>query len=328
MIRQLPTQYMQIRPVLAGACFVLAVGTYAAVPVHAWGQGTPPLELVRTAVENELKDNEQPHLFSWKVRKHRGHGTQVEHLVDTPSGVVSRVVLIDDKPLSPNQQSAEDERLRKATEPAQMRRKLKEERDDDARTRKMLAAIPEAFDFSYVDTLSAPNGHMLTTLKFTPRPGYDPPTRELKVFTGMEGELVVDETASRLAKVDGTLVQDVEFGWGIFGRLYKGGRFLVEKSEITPSHWDTARQYLHFDGKVLMIKSLHIDEDETAWDYRPVPAMTVEQALDFLSRSDHPQDATLAPAPSPAARLASRSAPRAMHSRVPAPHSRQSFRGE
>ena len=318
---------IQTGPGKAGACIVLALSAIAAIPKEARAQGTPPLELVRTAIENELKDNDQTHLYSWKERKRRTpRGTQVEHLVKTPSGVVSRVVLIDEKPLTAEQQATEEERLRKATDPATMRRKLKEDQDDDARTRKLVAAIPEAFDFTYVDTLTAQNGHALTTLKFTPRAGYVPPTRELKVFAGMEGELVVDETAGRLAKVDGTLVKDVEFGWGIFGRLYKGGRFLIEKREVTSTHWDTARQLLHFDGKVFMFKSIHINEDETAWDYQPVPPMSVEQALDFLNHSERPQDATLAPERSRGARSNARSAPGAVHSRAPATRLPQSFR--
>ena len=305
---------------------MLALGTIAGLPSDARGQGTPPLELVRTAVANEMSDNAQAHLYCWKVRKRTPHGTQVEHLVSTPSGPLSRVVLIDDKPLSAEQQAAEEERLRKATEPAQMRRKMKEDQADDARTRKMLEAIPEAFDFTYVDTISEPNGHQLTTLNFTPRSGYVPPTRELKVFTGMEGKLVVDETAGRLAKVDGTLVKDVEFGWGIFGRLYKGGRFVIEKTAVTPTHWDTSRELLHFDGKILMFKSLHIDEEETSWDYQPVPPMSVEQALDFLSRSDNSQAARLGS--SRGAPSASRSTPRVVRGRVPAHRSQQSFRAE
>ena len=307
---------------------MLASIAIAVLPTFAWAQGTEPIDLVRTAVANELKDDaSQPHLFSWKVRKlHTSHGTQVTHVVNTPTGPVSRVILINDKPLDAEQQAAEDKRLRRATEPAQMERKLKDDREDDERTLKMLQAIPEAFDFTYVDTATAENGHQIVTLKFKPQAGYDPPTRELKVFTGMEGDLIVDETAKRLAKVDGTLVKDVEFGWGIFGRLYKGGRFLIEKTEVTPTHWDTSRELLRFDGKVLLFKSLHIDEDETAWDFQPVPPMSVEQALDFLSRSERPQDATLAPESSPGARSNSRSAPGAVRSRAPATRLPQSFR--
>jgi len=308
---------------------VLVLGTTAGLRSEAHGQGIPPLELVRTAIEHEMNDNSQAHLYSWKLRKRRPpHGTQVEHVVNTPSGMVKRVILIGDKPLDAEQQAAEDERLRKATEPAQMRRKMKEDQDDDARTRKMLEAIPEAFDFTCVDTLTQPNGHLFTTLKFTPKPGYIPPSRELKVFTGMKGELVVDETAGRLAKVDGTLFKDVEFGWGIFGRLYKGGRFLIEKTEVTPNHWDSKRELLHFDGKILMFKSLHIDEDETAWDYQPVPPMSVEEALDFLSRSDESQAARLGTGLSRGARSGSRSTPGEVRSRAPVHRSQQSFRAE
>ena len=329
---QLRASHSPLVPAKRGACIVLASIAVAVLPTVAWAQGSPPQDLVRAAVSNELQDDAHQHLFSWKVRKlHPSHGTQVTHVVNTPTGVVSRVILIDDKPLNSEQQAAEERRLRRATEPAQMERKLRDDQEDDERTREMLEAIPKAFDFTYVDTVTAENGHQIVTLKFKPRAGYNPPTRELKVFTGMEGDLVVDETANRLAKVDGTLVKDVEFGWGIFGRLYKGGRFLIEKTEVTPMHWDTSRELLHFDGKIMMFKSLHIDEDEISWDYQPVPPMSVEQALDFLSRDEqHPQNASADPSSelSRGAQSDSRSAPGVVHSRAPAYRSRQSFHGE
>ena len=273
-----------------------------AAPIRARAQKIPPETLVRKAVANELKDDSQTYLYSWKERKKRGPDIVVERDVQTPHGVVSRVLLINGKPLNAAQKSAEEARMRKATDPAQMRRKQRSDQEDDARTSKMLSAIPDAFTFSYVNTVRGPNGHMLVTLKFTPRPGFEPPSREVKVFTGMHGELVVDETAMRLVKVDGTLFHDVDFGWGIFGRLYKGGRFLIEKTELTPTHWDTSRMRLRFDGKILIFKSLHIDDDETDWDYHPVPSMTVAEAIHFLNRSETAQNAKLARGSSPGAR--------------------------
>ena len=243
-----------------------------ALPARAQSPQTPPGELVRQAIQNELKDDSQTHLFAWKTRKDHGHKTEVEHDVQTPSGTVSRVVLINDAPLTPQQQREEQERVRTLLDPEQMRSKLKDQQEDDARTRKILASIPDAFDFVYLKSETAPNGHKLTTFQFSPRAGFNPPSREVAVFTGMHGEIVVDETARRLTKVDGTLFKDVNFGWGILGRLYKGGRFLVEKEEITPNHWDTTHVMLHFDGKEIIFKSLHIHEEETDWGYKPVPA--------------------------------------------------------
>jgi hypothetical protein len=254
-----------------------------------------PRDLVRTAVQNELSDNSRRSLlFTWKERKNRGHSTEVERIVETPKGVLSRVVLINEKPLTPEQQAQEQERIRKMLDPAQLARKTKERKEDDQRTSKMLATIPDAFDFQELDTSEAANGHKITRIRFTPRPAFNPPTRESMVFTGMNGEMVLDTTANRLAKIDGTLFKEVTFGWGILGRLYKGGRFLVEQSEISPNHWDTTRMILHFDGKAVFFKNIHIDEDETSWDYKPVPPMSPEQALDFLNRaSQSPQNAQL-----------------------------------
>jgi hypothetical protein len=150
-------------------------------------------------------------------------------------------------------------------------------------------SIPDAFTFAYQSSETAENGHQLVTLLFSPRPGFDPPNHETMVFLGMRGEITIDQTAMRLTRIDGTLFKDVTFGWGIFGRLYKGGRFVVEQKEITPTHWDTTRMFLHFDGKVLLFKSVHYDDKEIAWDYKPVPAMSVEQALAYLNEHPEPQ---------------------------------------
>lgn len=277
---------------LVSACILL--GSFALIPAAAFAQQITAGELVRTTIQNEMNDDARFHLFSWKQRNNRGRSTQLEYLVDTPQGILSRVVEIDGKPLSPEQRQAEDERTRKMRDPAQMRRKYKEQQEDDARTREMLSAIPDAFDFTYLTPFTAPNGHKIARINFSPRPAFNPPSRETVVLTGMQGEIQVDETDRRLVKIDGTLFKDVNFGWGILGRLYKGGRFVVEQSAITPTHWDTTKILLHFEGKVLMIKSIHIYDNETSWDFQPVPPMSVEQALNFLTRQPA-QSASLAP---------------------------------
>ncbi len=90
----------------------------------------------------------------------------------------------------------------------------------------------------------------------------------------------------RIAKIDGTLFKDVEFGWGILGRLYKGGKFLIEQRDVG-GRWETTRETLEFNGKILMLKPLTISSTETATDFRPVPSnITTAQALELLHKSD------------------------------------------
>jgi len=276
-----------------GLAVVLAI--FALAPRSAAQQ--PSLsELVRAAIQNQIADDDQPHLFAWKERKNRGQETKVQSVVQTPDGPLTRVTLIDNKPLTPDQQKAENDRLRRMSDPDNMRRRRTAHQEDDARTRKMLSVIPDAFDFTLIENTQAPNGHKLMRIGFAPHPGFEAPTRESMVFEGMQGEMILDETAHRLVKIDGTLFRDVNFGWGILGKLYKGGRFLIEQCEVTPTHWETSRTALHFDGKALMIKSIHIDESEWAWDFQPVPAMSVAQAMDYLAKSSQPpQNAVLQP---------------------------------
>ncbi len=278
------------------ACgLAVALAIFALVPCSAAQQ--PPLrELVRAAIQNQIADDDQPYLFAWKERKNRGQETKVQSVVQTPDGPLTRVTLIDNKPLTAAQQKEENDRLRRMSDPDNMRRRRTARKEDDARTRKMLSVIPDAFDFTLIENTQAPNGHKLMRLSFVPHPGFEAPTRESMVFEGMRGEMVLDETAHRLEKIDGTLFRDVNFGWGILGKLYKGGRFIIEQCEVTPIHWETSRTVLHFDGKALMIKPIHIDESEWAWDFQPVPAMSVAQAMDYLAKSSQPpQNAVLRP---------------------------------
>ena len=255
-----------------------------------------PEELVRAAIRNQIADTSQPQLFAWKERKHRGARIETQSVVETPDGTLSRVTLIDNRPLTPEQRAAEEQRVRRMSDPAQMRRARKDREEDDERTRHLLATIPDAFHFTVLSTSTAENGHRLVRMAFTPRPDFRPPNREAAVFTGMRGEMVVDEAAKRLVRIDGTLFKDVNFGWGILGKLYSGGRFLIEQQEITPTHWEATRSVLHFDGKALFIKPIHVDEDEFAWDFKQVPPMSVAQAVHYLaSSSQSQQSASLAP---------------------------------
>jgi hypothetical protein len=82
------------------------------------------------------------------------------------------------------------------------------------------------------------------------------------------------------------LFKDVTFGWGILGHLDKGGDFMIEQGEVHPGHWDLTHMKLHFTGKVLVFKSLNIQQDENFSSFRPVPQMSVAQALDRLKQAD------------------------------------------
>jgi hypothetical protein len=140
--------------------------------------------------------------------------------------------------------------------------------------------------FTYVGTDRGPAGDELVHLKFKPNPKFSPPNHETAVYIGMEGDLTIDRKAMRIAKIDGTLFKDVDFGWGILGRLYKGGRFIIVQRDVGGGDWEEVQETLQFNGRILLVKSLTISSTETMTDFRPVPPnITTAQALELLQKS-------------------------------------------
>jgi hypothetical protein len=243
-----------------------------------------PRELVRRAVTNENKAPSKSMYFMYRDMKLNSKTGQTEtrEMVQTPQLVLARVIAINGHPLSPDAKAKEDARLNRLTaNPDELAKKMRQQKADDARARKMVSAIPDAFNFQYVNTVQRDNGDVVV-MQFKPNPNWDPPDRELQVFTGMEGTLEVAVPQERIALMNASLVKAVEFGWGIFGKLFPGGNFLIEQHEVYPGYWDTTHMQLHFTGKILLFKNLNIQEDEKTSDYQPVDGMTVAQALDKL----------------------------------------------
>ncbi len=263
---------------------------------YAWGGPGRQLQLpesandlVRETVKNELNPPAQDDVyFTWKQRTVKPNRTILRQMVETPDGLLGRVISINDRPLTPEEQRKEDQRVNRLLDPSQMNAKRKEQKEDEQRTRKMVGSLPDAFQYKYVGT-EQKNGHTLANLHFTPNPGFSPPSRETLVFQGMEGDMTIDATAKRIVKIDGTMMKDVSIGWGIIGHLDRGGKFFVEQAPIADGQWEITQMRLNFTGKALIFKSIRIDSVDTATDFKKVPKLSVQQALDMLKKAEAPQ---------------------------------------
>jgi hypothetical protein len=246
-----------------------------------------PNDLVRRAVQNELKtpSGDAAEFHSWKMRQVKPNRVTVKLYVETPDGLLARLLTVNDKPLSSEERAKEEDRINRLLDPKQMQQKRKQQNEDESRTKRMVAALPDAFIYQYTGT-EEKNGHTLVNMKFSPNPKFSPPSREALVYQGMEGTMIIDATAMRMAKIDGTMVKDVSIGWGIIGHLDKGGQFIVEQADVDKGDWEITKMRLNFTGKALIFKSIRIDETDTSTDFHRVPKMTVAQALDFLKKAD------------------------------------------
>ncbi len=248
-------------------------------------------ELVRKTVQNEIKSNSDGVHFMFRGTKTTPRGSTTKIYVETKDATAGIVIAYNGKALTPEQRQAEEERIERfVTNPEELRKKQRQEREDAERTMRIVRAIPDAMLFEYADEEQGSAGvgkagEPLVKLKFQPNPHYDPPTHVEQVLTGMQGEVLIDAGRCRIAKIDGTLFRDVGFGWGILGHLDKGGHFLVQQQEVGNNRWEISRMSLEFTGKILLFKNLSVNSSEVYSDFREVPSdLTFAQAVVLLKK--------------------------------------------
>jgi len=269
---------------------LLALLAWSLYPLAAHAADTPA-DLVRRAVQNEVHQDTSSAHFMFKDQRKTAHTSQTKLIVETRDAAAGMIIEQDGQPLTPQQQQGEYWRLQDYIKnPDELARKRRQEKEDAERTLKIVKALPDAFLYEWDGTAPGSTsvgrtGADLVRLKFRPNPDYDPPSREEQVLTGMQGHLLVDPTANRIAEIDATLEKQVAFGWGILGHLDRGGHFLVQQANVNNHDWELTRMELSFTGKILLFKGFAIHSSDIFSDFHPVPPdLTFAQGVDLLHK--------------------------------------------
>jgi hypothetical protein len=255
-------------------------------------------EYVRQAIEHEVAAQDRDHTH-WRYHYHReDEKNNIDRdVIETSEGSLARTLLLWGKPLPAEQRQKDEERMRKQVSDSEERARIaKRNKEDDEKVQKMLRAISKAFIFKYDGEEDG-----LVRLSFVPDPHYDPPSLEQRIFRSLNGNLWIDRSTSRLAQVDGTLFEDVSFGWGILGRLYKGGTFKVVQRDVSQGHWEVVSEEVNMIGRAVLFKTISRKQKETRTNFGRMPdSLTMSQAYALLHKesgsvSADSQHATLQP---------------------------------
>jgi hypothetical protein len=274
------------------AIFLFSAGWVFALPQNhtAATEAPPPLppnaiDYVRQTLQHELDAQKNDHTH-WRYRFHREDekGSQDRDVIDAREGQIARTLLINGQPLNAEQRASDDARMRKLVEDSGERAKrAKREKDDEDKLMTMFKAIPDAFTFKYD---GEENGQVRLT--FFPSPHYDPPTRELQVFRSLSGKMWIDRAAGRLARMDGALFEDVTFGWGLLGRLNKGGTFSVVQSNVGQDHWEMIALDVTMSGHAIIFKSINVKQKQRVSDFQRVSDnLSIAEAYQLLVKPDN-----------------------------------------
>jgi hypothetical protein len=131
----------------------------------------------------------------------------------------------------------------------------------------LIEATHRAFHFTF-EGKEMRGDRTLLRYSMEPNPDYRPTTRNEIIFSKVRGTLWVDEQSHQLAKIQGTVIEDISIAL-FLAKVYKGSEFMQERYEVAPDVWEPTFEQYDFDGRKFMV-SFSIHERTFYSDYKRV----------------------------------------------------------
>ena len=259
--------------VIAGPCY----------GQNAQLQGAQLPQLVREALAAELRAaQDETHPMRYELRKSSPRLTTTKEIVETGDGGVAMLLSVDGQRPSDSDLRKDQARLDQLlADPGKQRHRKQQENADRARAFKVLAVLPSAFLYRDAGLVAAGSGYA-ERFVFVPNPAFSPPDMETEVLTAMNGEIWIDTAKVRVVRLQAQLQRDVEFGWGVLGRLYKGGWITIDQAEVGDGVWRIVNFQMSMSARVLIrTKNFQTTEHESHFEAVP-PGMDYAQGIAML----------------------------------------------
>jgi len=247
----------------------------------------PPRTWVESAATNELSIIKDDGKLPLRYRMHKIDSKEdiTREVIETRDGTVARLLERNGQKLTAEEDAAERERLNEIlASPADFVRHHK--RDDSTRNDsiQLVSQMPQAMVFTYVPgqpQLTGVAGRQVV-IDFTPDKSYRTPQTIDNLLTGIKGRMWIDEQSRRVVRIEGLVMQPVNFGWGILGKINEGGTIVLEQANAAGNRWIYSQLDTHLTMRVI-IKTVAMNNKMTASDFRPLPKpMSVQEAVHAL----------------------------------------------
>lgn len=267
------------------ACFSVGVAILCVCLLNGQQSASPDareqqsgVALITRAAANEVAALQRLPFVRYRQTLQWKWGTETREVIETPEGSADRIVRFNDEPLAPDEDQKQVQRLQKLMSD---RDAARHETEDQKAELKRRLALMKAFPTAFIFT---PDGEEDGRLKFSFRPtgSFSPHDRETQIYRALLGTVWVDPRQERITRIDGVVTRNVSFGWGVFGKLYKGGRYLIEQAEVEPGIWAVTKLDLDLKMRVFLNTSRLLRNEQDS-NFEPVaPGTTYKQALQLL----------------------------------------------
>lgn len=192
--------------------------------------------------------------------------TEVVYFAGKP---FERTLEKDGKPLKPNEEKREQEKMdRAASEAAKLteeqrekrQAKLDEEREKDS---EWFEYFPEAYTLAF-EPETILNGRGTYVLKADPKPDYR--GKYAHILTKARCKLFIDKTDFTLARIEADVLQPITFGL-FLAKLSEGAHLSFEQVRVNDEVWLPKDVSVHANARAL-VKTFRFDEHLEFSDYR------------------------------------------------------------
>jgi hypothetical protein len=288
----------------------LAVGLLAALQAFsaAMGQSTPagkadvgasPLSVdprvwVEAACANELTAlHYQGSYLRYRMHLVDEKGDQTRDVIESKDGSVARLILRNGKPLTDEQDKGERQRLNDMLgSPSAYAKHVKNDASGRKIADSLIKLMPDAMLYTYVpgqpQTGKNP-GMVEVVLDFEPNPKFSPPTTTAEALTGLKGRVWIDAKSKYVVRMEGTIFRSINFGWGMLAHIYPGGKLMVEQTDAGGGRWIFTNFTEQLSVRALMVKTLNVKTNVEASEFKPISAMSYQDAIHVLLNTPLPK---------------------------------------
>jgi hypothetical protein len=267
---------------LTGLLFLAAIVVFSSNSSLWASQQSDPaaVQEVRQAVAAELEASRtDKSIWTYRENDVTPDKNAVYNTVETTQGTLRRLIELSGRPLSPQAANTEKQRIESyVNDSAAQARARKAGAHDDAQAAELLKMLPDAFLWA-----RAGESADYETLNFRPNPNFNPPDMQSRVLGIMAGELIVSRDGHRIRTLKGKLTDDVRIGFGILGKLDRGGTFDVERRIVGDGRWQITETHVHISGHALLFHTIGQQEDDVKTDWKPSTARTLQEAAAQLT---------------------------------------------
>jgi hypothetical protein len=261
-------------------------GPLLAVPARAWAVDCANSEALVIQHPNS-------HL-RYRLHMVDGKDDQVRDQIETPEGTVSRLIGRDGRPLTPQEDAEERNRLNAlAASPATFARRVRHDEENRKTGIGLVRMMPDAMLWTYASGQPQLAGHpagapALVVIDFAPSPKWSPPTLESELLTGIAGRVWIDPQTRNMVHLEASVVRSVNIGWGMLAHIYPGGTIALQQSSASGQRWIMDHVVEQLTLQALMVKTVKQRLVFEVTDFQPISPLRYQQAIKILLETPLP----------------------------------------